>query len=137
MKKYFLLGVLSGVLLVSNIYAIPIIEYRKVLKTEEIQSQPLALREKLDVKDMLKSAPQQHPIQVIQTDTALEVLFLRNIGNLTIIVINELGFSVYQQTVNAMNGSILKIGTSSWASNNCFIMFTNNQGGSLGGAFKI
>ena len=135
MKKQFLLGLLFVALFMPMVCAVPVMEYRKMM---EVKGRHLTLIGKLDVPPTLKSPPlkpPQQPVQVVQTGTTLEVLFLSNLGNLTITVVNEQAFTVFQQTVNATSGGTLIIGISSWASGNYVIKITDGQGGYLEGAF--
>lgn len=89
---------------------------------------------------LLKSAtipagPAAAPVTAWLDGSDIKIEFGCTLGNLTITVVNEQGFPVYQRTVNATAGNRLNISTRGWSNGNYTLLITNASGGYLEGQF--
>ena len=106
------------------------------------ESSALVLKKvsKIYMKGYLNSAPSRStssPLEVYQANNDIYVCFLSNMGRLNVIVVNQDGTQIYQQTVNATGGNSLTISTGSWQNGNYAIYIADKQGGIMGGEFSI
>ncbi len=98
-------------------------------------------KEKVRLKGSLgtisvKSLPATEPVEVYYSDTAVEVMFNKSLGNLTITVTGKWGLTVYSNTVNATAGGSLMIPITNWNAGTYTVRITNGQGGCLEGSFE-
>ncbi len=100
-------------------------------------AKPLKLKGTLSNPTLLKSAPVAEPVAAYLDADNIRLEFGSSLGNLTVIVVNQYGFPVYQQTVNATAGSSFTIDTRSWSNGGYTLVVTNTSGGYLEGPFDI
>lgn len=95
--------------------------------------------ERIYVRDLLSGGEALRsslPVEVNQSPTTIEVIFLCEMGKQSITVTDAQGNTVFTQTVNVANLSTLKINTTGWAKGNYSIRIagTNTL---YGGEFQI
>ncbi|MDR2040616.1 MAG: DUF3244 domain-containing protein [Bacteroidales bacterium] len=73
----------------------------------------------------------EETVVVYQYDDRLEVIFWEAVGNVTITVMNEFGYPMYNRTVNSDPDTPVVITTSTWASGIYSIYLTDPLGGYL------
>jgi hypothetical protein len=92
--------------------------------------------------DLPGGGPQKNPaltppVEVYQDETGIELTFLCDLGKLNITVTDQINVEVYQQGVDAVEGSKLYIDTTEWSAGEYVLSITDGQGGYLEGSFEI
>lgn len=86
-------------------------------------------------KPSAKSATTYASVEVELYAARIEIRFNSNLGSQNVVVTNQWGFPVFQQTANATAGSRVNIDIQSWASGTYTIRILDGQGGGLEGQF--
>ncbi len=108
-----------------------------IAEIKKENANPITLKGKLVTGTIsVKSVPVLPAVEAILQTTSLEIAFNSSLGNLTVTVVNQQNFPVYQQTVNATSGSSLTINTGSWSNGTYTLFITNSSGGCLEGQFN-
>jgi len=76
-------------------------------------------------------------VEAFKNATCVQLNFLVDLGSLEIEVVDGEGNPVFQTTVNATEGSRMKINTGSWATGKYTLVITDGLGGRLEGNFVI
>jgi len=97
----------------------------------------IVLKGNLEGKGPIRSQTMQSPVVAYQNSTCIQLVFLDDLGKLTISVDDQTGYNIYLTTVNATDGSTLSIDTSSWESGVYTLLITDGLGGFLEGVFEI
>jgi len=77
------------------------------------------------------------PVEVFQYEYHLQVKFLSSLGALNIVVVDDLGLTAFQTSVNATAGSSLTIDTDEWEGGNYSIKICNGSNQCVEGSFII
>lgn len=81
--------------------------------------------------------PVTMPVEALQNPGNVEVIFLTNLGSLSITVVNSQGYPVYQMPVYAVSGGKLTIDTQGWRRGSFTLIINYGQGRRFEGRFNI
>jgi len=125
-----ILVILGATLICSNLLSRSVIELRGSLIV-------IVPRHSNQSESSAKSTIPRQLVNVLQDDTALNVSFIENLGNLSVSVYDENGSCVYQSNVNTNVSHSLFVNTVSFEDGEYTICVTDSFGGYLIGSFTL